>query len=467
LFKNIRLRTRLLGAFLLVGLIPFACVGAVSLIKASRALSKQSYAQLEAVIGIKRAMLEGKIAAGQTDLTVLMQTVAALRQAAFEKLASGRETKKGRINDYFNAHFSNIKVLSVNQIAIEALTQFASVFRDEKGDTQSARYRYLEKIKFGATFTQFKEEYGYADLYLIDTEGNIVYSVSKKADLAQNILTGTLKDSPLAHCFRRGVEGISLEDIAPYAPAGNQSRMFLAAPVKKEDDLIGVIALQLSADPVLAIVERREGSEEAEQTYLVGKWDGKISSRPDMAAKGAANEISMPYVEKAISGEAGGSVFNDSLDHMCFVSYAPLGVRGLNWAIISKIDMEVAIAPVLKGEREDYFTKYVKRCNYRNLLMIHPDGKVFYTVAKKADHGADMITGEYRNSNLGRLVKKVLETKTAGAIDFEPYAPGNGEPAAFIAEPVVFDGKVDLIVALQLSLDTVNGVMRERSGMGR
>ena len=51
--------------------------------------------------------------------------------------------------------------------------------------------------------------------------------------------------------------------------------------------------------------------------------------------------------------------------------------------------------------------------------------------------------------------------------DFAPYAPSGGEPAGFIAQPVVFDGKVELIVALQLSLDAINGIMQQRAGMGK
>jgi methyl-accepting chemotaxis protein len=52
-------------------------------------------------------------------------------------------------------------------------------------------------------------------------------------------------------------------------------------------------------------------------------------------------------------------------------------------------------------------------------------------------------------------------------VDFESYAPSNGEPAAFMAQPLLQDGRVELIVALQLSLKAINDVMQERSGLGR
>ena len=68
---------------------------------------------------------------------------------------------------------------------------------------------------------------------------------------------------------------------------------------------------------------------------------------------------------------------------------------------------------------------------------------------------------------MGKLARKVLQSKQFGLADFEPYAPSNGEPCAFIAQPVVHNGQTEMIVALQLSLDAINGIMQQRAGMGK
>ncbi|MCP3690115.1 MAG: methyl-accepting chemotaxis protein, partial [Gammaproteobacteria bacterium] len=62
--------------------------------------------------------------------------------------------------------------------------------------------------------------------------------------------------------------------------------------------------------------------------------------------------------------------------------------------------------------------------------------------------------------------RKVLKSGEYSIIDFMPYAPSNNEPAAFIAQPVAHEGEIDLIVALQLSLEAINNIMQERDGMG-
>lgn len=108
--------------------------------------------------------------------------------------------------------------------------------------------------------------------------------------------------------------------------------------------------------------------------------------------------------------------------------------------------------------------RYVRKYGYYDLFLIHPEGDVFYTVKHEADYGTNMLNGKYADSGLGRLVRKILPS---GLLIFEPYPPSDGNPSAFIALPVVHNGDVQLVVALQLSLDAINEVMQERFGMGK
>ncbi len=108
----------------------------------------------------------------------------------------------------------------------------------------------------------------------------------------------------------------------------------------------------------------------------------------------------------------------------------------------------------------------IDKYGYYDIFLIDPDGYIFYTAARESDYQTNIIDGKYSDSSLGQLVREVLESKKYGVADFAPYAPSNGDPAAFIAEPVVHDGKVDMVVALQLPLDGINAIMTHREGMG-
>lgn len=116
----------------------------------------------------------------------------------------------------------------------------------------------------------------------------------------------------------------------------------------------------------------------------------------------------------------------------------------------------------------DFFTKFKEMYGYYDLFLITPDGYVFYTVAREADYQTNLITGKYSDSNLGGLIKQVSMSRKFGIADFKPYAASNNEPCAFIAQPVLDGaGKIETIVALQLSLDSVNQIMQQREGMGK
>jgi hypothetical protein len=68
---------------------------------------------------------------------------------------------------------------------------------------------------------------------------------------------------------------------------------------------------------------------------------------------------------------------------------------------------------------------------------------------------------------LGRLVRHVIQSRQFAMADFAPYAPSNNEPAAFVAQPVIHDGAVEAVVALQLSIEAINSIMQEPEGMGK
>ena len=139
---------------------------------------------------------------------------------------------------------------------------------------------------------------------------------------------------------------------------------------------------------------------------------------------------------------------------------------GIRWAMMSEIDVAEALSP-LDDEGNEYYARYKELYGYYDLFLVNSDGYVFYTVEKEADYRTNMINGKFSGSNLGKLVKKVMETKQFGIADFEPYAASNNEPCAFIAQPIVHNGEVETVVALQLSLDSINQIMQEREGMGK
>lgn len=462
---DMKLGTKLLVAFLAVGIVPFAVIGITSLTKASSALDKQAFGQLETVRGIKKAQIEKFFGERRGDAAVLMETVTALKDEAFNKLEAINKIKKHQIERYFADRLNLMNDVQKNLRFTAGVEEFAGVF---PAGLNSAEYQAVFNKRHAGLKT-FEEIFVFYDVFLIDAKGNVVFTVEKESDLGENLVNGPLKDSGLARAFREGKNKTTITDFSYYEPSKDHAA-FISTPLKNDaGNLIGVAAFQLSTKQLNSIIQERTGMGETGESYLVGRAEGKTSYRSDRTIK--KGKIGEPKsgaeIDAALSGKTQSDVKTGSDGELEVYSVAPLEIPGLEWMIASTEKLEEIIVPKEEGAKEDFFTKYVKLYGYYDLFLISKEGLVFYSAAKESDYQTNMVNGKFSGSNLGKLVRKVMETKQYGIADFEPYAPSNNEPCAFIAQPLVHQGEVEMVVALQLSLGAINEIMQQREGMGK
>ena len=464
---NMTIRTKLLAAILITGFVPFLVIGLYSFHLSRTSLTSHAFDHLQSIREIKKFQIGNFFEEREKNMRVLMETVSVLRQGAIEKLKTAQEIKIAQLEDYFRKCVSDVTVISRSAIISEAISSFGSVF-GENGEINESLYRFFDTVKFKNSFLQYKQEYGYYDVLLVSKEGRVIYSLNREADLSQNLLTGELKDTGAGRCFQEALKGIAVQDFEKYAPANLQYISFIGAPVFENEEVIGVLMLKLDKVTVNTIIQRREGMGQTGETYLVGKWRDAVSYRSDRTVRpGQMGEIKYGEdIDKALKGQSGTMFKIGSTGNVDISVYAPLDIAGLKWAMISVMTLEEAISPRLAEGRQDFFSSYAAGYRYDDLLLIHPTGYVFYSVAHRSDYNTNVLRGDNANAGLGKLVRNVLSTKKFGFADFEPYAPANGKPVAFMAQPVLSDEKAEIVVALQISIDTVNRFMKERSGMG-
>ncbi|MDK1021159.1 MAG: methyl-accepting chemotaxis protein, partial [Candidatus Hydrogenedentes bacterium] len=472
---SLRLTPKLIMFFLIIGILPAAIIGYLALENAQTALSKQAFNQLEAVRGIKTAQIGQFFAERQGDIGVLTETVSTLRTEAFTKLEAIQAIKRNQISQYFKRISINLAILAYNPTTISAVREFEDAFSAEGGRVGGLQWTAVND-RFGHLFAKLLEEDGYYDVFLIAADGDVVYSAEKESDLGQNLLTGSLSDTSFARAFRDSENmKVGFGDFQPYAPSGDQPASFLATSIVDENgNRIGAVAVQIPENQINEIMQERAGLGVTGETYLVGPdklmrsdsyLDPKNHSVKASFANPETGAVDTTASQVALSGKSGEDLIIDYNGNPVLSVYSPLDVFGVRWAIIAEIDAAEAFVPV-DAEGRDFYSKYVEMYGYYDLFLLNPDGYVFYSAAKEADYQTNMVDGKYASSNLGKLVRQVRRTKSFGLADFAPYAPSNGEPAAFIAQPVMHQGGVEIIVALQLSLDAINTIMQQREGMG-
>ncbi len=481
--SNVRMKPKLMTLLLLAGLVPLVLVGWWSSREAGDALMLAAYNQLVSMREVKKSQLERYFSERKGDMSVLLEMVETVKTAAFTKLNSVQELKKTALEEYLKRVENDVKLLAQTQdvkLAFEALRQFhvdKDVGADEPFPVDDPEYTELWE-HFVPTLEHYVKVLGYHDVFIIcKPHGHVMFTHARKSDLGSNLAAGPLKDSGLARLWKKVVETEewAVEDFSAYAPNNGDPTAFLGAPVRDENGkVIAVAAVQLPKERINTIVQQRQGLGRSGETYLAAQVNGRIEFRSDMLTMGQGDYVighdfttqAPEYLKHALAEKVVEEVFTDINGNLVVVAGAALDLPGLDWVMLSKIDLEEALTEKAEDETEDFFTRYIERYGYYDLFLIHPDGKVFYTVAREADFGTNMRDGLYAESNLGKLFRRVKETRQYGFADFAPYAPSGGEPAAFIAEPLVHLGDVELVVALQLPIAPINALMQERSGMG-
>ncbi|MEL7355174.1 MAG: adenylate/guanylate cyclase domain-containing protein [Cyanobacteria bacterium J06560_6] len=238
--------------------------------------------------------------------------------------------------------------------------------------------------RYHPIFRDIVEEFGYYDLFLIDNDGNVVYSVFKEVDFATSLRIGPYARSSLANAYRdaqkQNSSYIALSDFAAYTPSYGNPAAFMATPLYDRTELVGVLAIQVSVDEVNEVMTSsgnwsEEGLGETGETFLVGT-DQKLRSdsrlliespeeyfaaltrqQVDPATIEAIESLNTSVlnqpatsdaVKQALEGRDGVETVVNYVGERVISAYAPLNIRGVDWAIISEIDEAEIFTPITK-----------------------------------------------------------------------------------------------------------------------
>lgn len=305
MFKNLKINTKLVAVFLLVGLIPLGVMSFYAVSKSKAALEKQ----------------------------------------AFNQLVSLCKVKKTQVESYFHERMSDVQALAGNPIVVEAVQDLEDAMLSEganSSDFQQADELYSDWLE------RYKKEFGYANLYLVSADGNVVYSIDKGPDFATNLIDGRFSSENIGDLFRQARHGTAIVDIAGYTPINGAAASFVGAPIRDGGgDLVGEVILQIPLEQLNKIMQESSGLGESGETYLVGKdlmmrSDSRFSSRPTMLKQ----KIETSTCQKGLAGETGVDVVSGQNGRQILSAYAPLTVGDVQWCLMAEIDESEALAGV-------------------------------------------------------------------------------------------------------------------------
>ncbi len=380
-FAQLKLGQKLIGAFLILGLVPIIIVAVLSVRSSTLVSVALTEEKLNAVGSITAQNTKAYFDDIQSLVSTLSEsamTVQATKQfvyafnrlpddigatfeanrAANEKVLRARyeyqaEKTKGADGSAVNRWMpADQKTILAQHLYISSNTNPVGQKEGLDASTDSSTYTKLHE-KFHPNFRNFLKKFGLYDIFIVDPKtGFVVYTVFKEVDYATSLQNGPYSKTNLARAVERATKlekgGVALEDFAPYEPSYNDPASFIAAPIYEGKDLIGVLAFQMPVDKINKAVQQSVGMGKTGESYIVGS-DYVMRTNSRFSKEGESTILSKKVDTESsrlgIEGKSG--IVNEvTADGRHVVSYyQPLDVAGLHWALVSQIEKSEIMAP--------------------------------------------------------------------------------------------------------------------------
>ena len=359
------------------------------------------------------AMVENHLAATRTQLVSLANStmlVDALREFddAFDNYLSGendpgaQQNRRAALERFYGGTFNNAYRPRSNNTNLDTKAMLDSLsgeglamqydFIAENSYPLTEKYR-LKNSKNNNSYNRVHLKYhpplrnllmqaGYSDIYLLNTQGEVIYSTAKKINFGSSVTKGPLSDAGLAKAFAmtgtlaKGSSALvdfSIDTASISAPAA-----FMSAPIFDDKERLGALVFQLDVERINTLVNQQKrwmdfGQGHPGETFLVGK-DKKLRSTTrqltehgaaslkrfreldmdndllnSMEAKGSAVtllDVAVDIDETKKTNEPEVIVTTNYLGKKVYSTYRKLNLDGVDWFLVAQIEKEEALKPL-------------------------------------------------------------------------------------------------------------------------
>lgn len=391
--SKLNLKTKLLVSFFLVGIIPFMLVTVVALQKSNSALSKQAFAQMESLRDVKKGQVKNYLqfiknqAITFSENKMIVQAMADFSESYDLVLKENNispqdiKTLRTKLSSYYNDEFSR----AYREVNNDKSPDVERIYKRINDTATALQYHYIkansnplgskDALNTAGDKSQYSEfhksyhpiirsylkKFGYYDIFLIHPKtGNIIYSVFKELDYATSLLNGPYAQTNFAKAFKKAnsattADTVVFEDFQQYFPSYEAPAGFVASPIFKENQKIGVLVLQFPLDNLNAIMKERSGMGESGETYLVGsdklmRSDSYLDPINHTVSASFKNpekgSVDTEATREAIKGKEGKKIVIDYNNNPVLSAFTPFEFEGLRWALLAEIDEAEAFAAI-------------------------------------------------------------------------------------------------------------------------
>ncbi|MDP3267172.1 MAG: PAS domain S-box protein [Sulfuricurvum sp.] len=287
-----------------------------------------------------------------------IHTVQSVDEMQRNKLSNTAALNVATLNDDFYGATKNLRIWS----QLRAPENMLSALGERYAKSPQSLYAFIHSKEYEKfienqpkTILTLAEEYNYVyDLFLIDLEGNVLYTAKKESDLGTNLFSGPYSKTRFAKTYRRSLSDgkAHFSDLEYYAPSADVLTGFITQPIVNDSGkMVGIMGLQLNMDVLFSSLNVRK--KEVNQ-YLVGA-DGllrsSIGSEDEILNRRISTRIFWDwYNEHGIQGR-----YSDTMPEKASLYIGPNGTKvlgehrsinlmGVRWVHISEMDESEVLA---------------------------------------------------------------------------------------------------------------------------
>lgn len=313
-----------------------------------------------------------------TGAVAYLQAANSIKGQAKSNLYSLLESRESSLNHYFQTIENNIRYHANSHLIKSAFKDFSSAWEALPTSPQNhlkkhylvnnpyshAQRKYLLSAKDGSVYSKKHEQYHieftslisaglFYDLFLIDTAGNVIYTVTKESDFATNLIDGNWSTTGLASAFKKAQNSteenkLHFVDFAPYGPSNFENASFISTVVlDQEGEVLGVLALQLSIEKLNQVMQVTAGMGKTGETYLVGPdLTMRSDSRFFSTSSILKTKVDTLPVEMAMDGQNSVIIAKDYRGINVYSAFKSINIMGERWAILAEIDESEVHEPI-------------------------------------------------------------------------------------------------------------------------
>ncbi len=269
----------------------------------------------------------------------------AVKNEVLNHLISVREIKKMQIQNFFYERYGDVNVLSKNPLVVQSMPRFSNAYHS--GGFDNPAYRQVDTY-YGPLLEHFLRQYGYNNIFLVDTDGDVVFGVKKDEYIGTNLRTGEYSSFSIGEVFKEGLNNVKFSDLT-WCEEARDFVFMAAAPVYDlTNNLLGVIIVEVPYSKIDVFLSQRDGLGETGEIYIVGD-DNFMRSKSRFFSQNTILklEINTQASRDAFRGNTDIGVVKDYRGLPVVSAYTPLdNLKDVSWVLMVEIDAKEAFDPI-------------------------------------------------------------------------------------------------------------------------